>query len=152
MPWAEGGNGGTVSQVTVFGDWDEELDPGEWWVVSQGSNGEGEGGKKGKKGKKRKREKEGGGLRVAGDLLFLTREEEEAHLREALEAGDYRDDGDDGDDEGDGGGDKGEGGDKGGEAGGDKEGEKEGDTGGGGEKRGAGSKEEPRQPPTTHEG
>ena len=53
VPWAEGGNGGTVSQVTVLGDWDEELDPGEWWVVSQGSNGEGEGGKKGKKGKKR---------------------------------------------------------------------------------------------------
>ena len=59
VPWAEGGNGGTVGQVTVLGDWDEELDPGEWWVVSQWSNGEGEGGKKGKKGKKRKREKEG---------------------------------------------------------------------------------------------
>ena len=27
VPWAEGGNGGTVSQVTVLGDWDEELDP-----------------------------------------------------------------------------------------------------------------------------
>ena len=60
VPWAEGGNGGTVIQVMVLGDGDEELDPGEWWVVSQGSNGEGEGGKKGKKGKKRKREKEGG--------------------------------------------------------------------------------------------
>ena len=34
VPWAQGGNGGTVSQVTVLGDWDEELDPGEWWVVS----------------------------------------------------------------------------------------------------------------------
>ena len=130
VPWAEGGNGGTVSQVTVLGDWDEELDPGEWWVVSQGSNGEGEGGKKGNKGKKRKREKEGGTFRVAGDLLFLTREEAEAHLPEALEAGDDGDDGHDGDDEEDEGGDRGEGGDKGGEAGGDKEGEKEGDTGG----------------------
>ena len=88
VPWAEGGTGGTVSQVTVLGDCDEELDPGEWWVVSQGSNGEGEGGKKGKKGKKRKREKEGGTFPVAGDLLFLTREEAEAHIREALEAGD----------------------------------------------------------------
>ena len=101
IPWAEWGNGGTVSQVTVLGDWDEELHPGEWWVVSQGSNGEGEGGKKGKKGKERKREKEGGTFRVAGDLLFLTREEAEAHLREALEAGDDGDDGDDRDDEGD---------------------------------------------------
>ena len=148
VPWAEGGNGGTVSQVTVLGDWDEELDPGEWWVVSQGSNWEGEGGK-GEKGKKRKREKEGGAFQVPGELLFRTREEAEAHLREALGAGD---DGDDGDDEGDGGGDKGEGGNKGGEAGGDKGGEKEGDTGGGGEKGGAGSKDEPRQPPTTQEG
>ena len=70
VPWAKGGKGGTVSQVTVLGDWDEELDPGEWWVVS---NGEGEGGKKGKKGKKRKREKEGGTFRVPGELLFRTR-------------------------------------------------------------------------------
>ena len=56
VPWAEGGNGGTVSQVTVLGDWDEDfpMDPGEWWVVSQGSDGEG-----GKKGKK-----EGGTFRV----------------------------------------------------------------------------------------
>ena len=30
VPWAEGGNGGTVSQVTVLGDRDEESDPGEW--------------------------------------------------------------------------------------------------------------------------
>ena len=58
--------------MTVLGDWDEELDPGEWWVVSQGSNGEG-----GKKGKKRKREKEGGTFRVPGELLFRTREEAE---------------------------------------------------------------------------
>ena len=119
-----------------------------WWCHS--SNGEGEGGKKGKKGKKRKREKEGGTLRVAEELLFLTREEAEAHLREALGAGDNGDDGDDGDDEGDEGGDKGEGGDKQVEVGGDKEGEKEGDTGG--EKGGAGSKDQPRQPPTTQEG
>ena len=34
VPWKEGGNGGPVSQVTVLGDGDEELDPGEWWVVS----------------------------------------------------------------------------------------------------------------------
>ena len=78
------------------------LDPGDWWVVSQGSNGEG--GKKGKKGKKRKREQEGGTFRVAGELLFRTREEAEAHLREALGEGD------DGDDEGGEGGDKGGGG------------------------------------------
>ena len=88
VPSAEGGNGGTVSQVTVLGDWDEELDPGEWWVVSHGSNGEG--GKKGKKGKKRKREKEGGTFRVPGELLFRNREEAEAHLREALGAGGRR--------------------------------------------------------------
>ena len=138
VPWAEGGNGGTVSQVTVLGDWDEELDPGEWWVVSRGCNGEGEGGKEGKKGKKRKREQEGGTFRVPGELLFRIREEAEAHLREALGPGDDGDDKDDGDDEGDEGGDKGEGG------------EKEGDTGG--EKGGAGSKDEPRQPPTTQEG
>ena len=145
--WAEGGNGGTVSLVTVLGDWDEELDPGEWWVVSQGSNGEGEGGKKGKK---RKREKEGGTFRVPGDLLFRSREEAEARVREALGAGDEGDDGDDGDDEGDEGGDKGEGCDEGAEVGGDKGGEKEGETGG--EKGVAGSKDEPRQPTTTQEG
>ena len=90
--------------MTVLGDRDEELDPGEWWVVLQGSNGEGEGGEKGKKGKKRKREKEGGTFRVPGELLFRTREEAEAHLRAALGPGG---DGDDGDDEGDEGGDKG---------------------------------------------
>ena len=84
VPWAEGGNGGTASQVTVLGDWDEELDPGEWWVVSQGSNGEG--GKKGKKGKKRKWGKEEGTFRVPGELLFRTREEAEAHLRECVQA------------------------------------------------------------------
>ena len=115
VPWEEGGNGGTISQVTVLGDWDEELDPGEWWVVSQGSNGEG--GKKGKKGKKRKQEQEGGTFRVAGGLLFRTREEAEAHLREALGEGD---DGDDGDGDGDEGGDGGGGGaGKGVEVGGD---------------------------------
>ena len=105
VPWEEGGSGGTVSQVTVFGDWDEELDLGEWWVVSQGSNGEG--GKKGKKGKKRKREQDGGTFRVAEELLFRTREEAEACLREALGEGDDGGDRDDGDDEGDEG-DKGE--------------------------------------------
>ena len=78
VPWAEGGNRGTVSQVTVLGDGDEKLDPGEWWVVSQGSNGEGVGGKMGKKGKKRKREQEGGTFRVPGELLLRTREEAEA--------------------------------------------------------------------------
>ena len=109
VPWAEGGNGRTVSQVTVLGDWDEELDPGEWCVVSQGSNGEGGGGKKGKK---RKQEQEGGTFRVAGELLFLTRDKAEANHREALGEGD---DGDDGDDGGDEGGDKGGGGGKGGE-------------------------------------
>ena len=119
-------------------------------MVSRGSNGEGEGGKKRKKGKKRKREKEGGTFRVPGELRFRTREEAEAHLREALQEGDEGDDGDDGDGEGDEGGDKGEGGDKRGEVGGDKGSEKEGGTWG--EKGGAGSKDEPRQPPTTHEG
>ena len=138
VPRTERGNGGTVSQVTVLGDRDEELDPGEWWVVSQGSNGEG--GKKARKGKKREREKEGGTFRVPGELLFLTREEAEAHLREAL--GDN--DGDNGDDEGGGG--RQEGGDKWGEEGGEEGGDK------GGEKGGAGSKDAPRQPPTMQEG
>ena len=119
-------------------DWNEELEPEEWWVVSQVSNGEAEGGKNGKEGKKRKREKEGGTFRVPGGLLFRTREEAEAHLREALGAGENGDDGDDRDDEGEEGGDKGKGGEKGGEVGGDKGGEKEGDTGG--EKGGAGSR------------
>ena len=82
--WAEGDNGGTVSQVTVLGDWDEDLDPGEWLVVSQGSNGERE------KGKKRKREKEGGTFRVPGELLFRTQEEAEARLREAFGGGGRR--------------------------------------------------------------
>ena len=48
VPWAEGGIGGTIIQVTVLGDGDEEL-------KSQGSAGEG-----GEKVKKRKREKEVG--------------------------------------------------------------------------------------------
>ena len=61
----------------------------------------GGGGKKGKKGKNRRREKEGGTFRVAGELLFLTREEADAHLRAALEEGKDADDGDDRDDEGD---------------------------------------------------
>ena len=98
VPWKEGGNGEPVSQVTVLGDRDRELDPGEWWVVSQRSNGGG--GKKGKKGKKRKREQEGGTFRVAGDLLFRTREGAEEYLREALGEGEDGDDGGDGDDEG----------------------------------------------------
>ena len=145
VPWAEGGNGGTVSHVTVLGDWDEELDPGDWWVVSQGSNGEG-----GKKGKKRKWEKEGGTFRVLGEFLFRIREEGEARLREASREGNNGDNGDDGDDQGDEGDDKGERGDKGGELGGDKGGEKAGDTAI--EKGGAGSEDAPRQPPTTERG
>ena len=123
--------------MTVVGHWEEDLDPGDCQVVSQGSNGEG-----GKKGKKSKREEEGGTFRVTGELLFCTREKAEAHLREALRGGDNGDDGDDGDDEGDEGGDKGEGANKGGE--------NEGDTGG--KKAGAGSKDAPRLPPTTQEG
>ena len=115
-----------------------------------GSKGEVEGGKKAKKGKKRKREKEGGTFRVRRELVFRTREEADAHLREALVSADDGDDGYDGDDEGDEAGDKGEGGNKGGDVGDDKGGEKEGDTGG--ENGGAGSKDEPRQPPTTQEG
>ena len=114
------------------------MDPGQWWVVLQGSNGEG-----GKKGKKREREKKGGTFRVPGELLFLTREEAEAHLQEALREGD---DGDDGVDQGAEGGDKGEGGDKRGEVDGDKGGEKEGGTGA--EKGGARSKDAPQQPPS----
>ena len=124
--WAEGGNGGTVGQVTVLGDWDEELRPKEWWVVSQWS--EGGQGKKGKNGKKGKTRKRGGGtFRVPGDLLFLTREDAEVDLREALEESD----GDNGDDEGGGGDNKGgdKRGEEGGGPGGDKGGEKEGDTG-----------------------
>ena len=77
----------------------------------------GRGGENGEKGKKRKREQEGGTFRRAGDLLFRTREEAEAQLREALGEGDdgeFGDDGDDGDDEGDEGGDKGGGGLQGG--------------------------------------
>ena len=41
VPWAEEGNGGTFSQVTVLRDWDEKLDPGDCWVVSQGSTEQG---------------------------------------------------------------------------------------------------------------
>ena len=40
IPWAEWGNSGTVSQVTVLGDRGKELPPDDWWVVSQGSEGE----------------------------------------------------------------------------------------------------------------
>ena len=143
--WTEGGNGRTVPQVTQLGDWDGEHRPEECWVVSQGSDGGH--GKESKKEKKRKREKGGGGgtFRVPGDLLFLTGEEVEAYLREALEESD----GDDRDDEAGGVDDKGQVGDKwgeeGGEEGGDKGGEKEGDTGG--EKGVAGSKDAPPPPP-----
>ena len=139
------GNGGTVSQVTVFGEWDEELDPEEWWVISQGFNEEA--GEKGKVEKTRKREKEGGTFRVPGELLFCTEEEAQPHLRAALEARDDGNDGDDGNDEGGRADDKGEGADKGGEVGGDKGGEKEGDTGS--ERGAAGSKDAPWQPLTT---
>ena len=38
--------------MTVLGDWHEEFDAGEWWVVSQGSNGEGEGGSRGRRGRR----------------------------------------------------------------------------------------------------
>ena len=65
--------------MTVLGDRDEELDPGEWWVVSLGSNGEGA--KEGKKRKKRRREKEGGTFQVPGGLLLRTREEAEANVQ-----------------------------------------------------------------------
>ena len=146
VPWAGVGNGGSVNQVTVLGDWDVELDPGDSWVVSQGSTRE----EKGKKGKKRKREKEGGTFRVPGELLFRTPEEAEAHLRAALEERDDGDDGDDRNNKGDEGDDKGEGGDKGGGVRGDKGGVKKGDTGG--EKGDAGNKDAPRQPPSTQEG
>ena len=57
----------------------------------------GAGGEKGKKGKKRKIRKEGGTFRVPAELLFRTRVEAEAHLREALEeGGDKREGGDKG--------------------------------------------------------
>ena len=36
VPWAEGGNGGAVTQVTVLGNWDEKLDPRDWLVVLHG--------------------------------------------------------------------------------------------------------------------
>ena len=144
VPWAEGGSGGTVSQVTVLGDWDEELAPGNWWLVSQGDTGKAR--EKGKKGRKRKPEKEGGSFQVVGELLFHTQEEAEAHLRAPLEGRNDGDDVDDGEEEEDEGGNNGEGGDKGGEVGGDKGGEVGGDRGGDnegdtvGEKGGAGSK------------
>ena len=67
VPWKEGGNEGPVSQVTVLRAWDEELDPGDKWVVLEGSNEEG-----GKKGKKRNQAKEGGTFRVPRELLFRT--------------------------------------------------------------------------------
>ena len=142
VPWAEGCNGRTVSQVTVFGDWDEELDPGDWSVVSQGSNGEGG---KGEEGEEEEAGEKGGHQRVLGELLFRTREEAHIHLRASAEEGEYRDDGDDGDDEEDGADDKVEWGDKGGEDKGDKGGKKEGETGA--EKGGTGSKDTPRQTP-----
>ena len=121
--WAEGDSGGTVNQVTVLGDRDEELRPQEWWVVSQGSEGgqirrggEGEG----------EEERGGGGIfRVPGDLLFLIREEVGAYFHEALEERD----GDDGYDKGGGGTDKGEGGDKGGDKRGEEGARERGDKG-----------------------
>ena len=88
----------------------------------------------------------GGNFRVPGELPFRTREEAEAHLREALREGDDGDNAEDGDDEGNEGGEKGEGGDKGGEVGRDTGGEHEGDTGS--DKRVAGSKDAGRQIPT----
>ena len=90
---------------------------------------------------------------MKGGLLFLSREEAEAQLQEALEDTN----GDDGDDEVGEGDDKGEWGDHGGDKlgeegvgdGGDKWGEKEGNTGG--EKGGAERKDATRQPRTTQE-
>ena len=71
VPSAEGGNGGTICvRGLVLGDWDEDLNPQDWWVVSQGFKGER--GRKGKKGEKTKREKEGAPSRP-GELLFRTR-------------------------------------------------------------------------------
>ena len=98
VPWAEGGNGGTASQLRVLGDWDDELGRTGGWC-RRGPMGRG--GEKGKKGKKRKREKEGGTFWVPGELLLHTREDAEAHLWEALKEGDDWDDGDDKGDEGD---------------------------------------------------
>ena len=148
VPCAEGGNGGTVSQVTVLGDWDEELDPGDWWVVSQGSNGEG--GKKGKKGKKRKRERRGApsGCRGSSSSAPGRRRKPTSALRAALEEGD---DGDDEDDEGD---DKGEGGDKRGEEEGEEEGEKGGEKEGDTESRWGvpGARMRPGNPPPRRRG
>ena len=109
VPWREGGNGGTVSQVTVLVNRDEKLHPGDWWVVSRGSNREG--GKKGKKGKKGKGEKEPGTFRLPRELLFCTPEEAAAHHRAAM--AEAWEDGDHGDDDGGRDDNKGEGGDKG---------------------------------------
>ena len=132
--------------MPVLWDGDEELDPGDWWVVSQGCNGQG-----GKKGKRSKREKEGH-LPGAGGAPLPHPGEAEAHLREALQEGDDGDDGDDG---------------MTGMTRGTRvatrgrgvtRGVRWGVTGGregrgqGGEKGGARSKDAPRQPPTTHEG
>ena len=96
---------------------------GPWGVGGEGEEGEEE------------EEGERGG-HLPGVLLFHSREEAEAHRREALEKGD---DGDDGDDEWGMDENKGEGGDKGAEEGGDK----------GGEKGAAQNKGAPRQSPTT---
>ena len=41
MPWAEGGNGETVSKCTVTKDSDEEKEPWEWYVVLAGSGTDG---------------------------------------------------------------------------------------------------------------
>ena len=73
VPREEGGNGGTANHVTVLGDCNEEVDPGEWWVVSQGPMGKGE--RRGRRGRRESGSKKGGTFRVAGELLFRTREE-----------------------------------------------------------------------------
>ena len=90
----------------MLADWDTDLGPEEWWVVSQGPMG-----RVGRRGREEGEEEEQGGtLRVPSSILFATREEAEQYLREAMEESD----GDEGDDEGDEGDDKGDGGDKGG--------------------------------------
>ena len=80
--------------MMVLADRDTDLGPDEWWVTSQGSNGERGKTGKGKKGKW-KREKKGGTFPVPS-ILFATREEAEEYLQEVMEESE----GDEEDDEG----------------------------------------------------
>ena len=134
----------------VLEEWDEELDPWDRWVVLQGSDGET--GEKGKKLISGKREKEGGTFRMPGELLFLSREEAQARLREVLKEGGDGDNRNDRDDEGDQGDDKREGADKGVEVWGDKGGKKGRDTGGGGGRGLPGASMRPGNPPLCRRG